>query len=87
MPKFQTGDKVKIVKHPTQPDYCGLEGKVSAIHEGLKPNTRGVAKGDSIPQPDKQWKYDIQIDCPPPVFVYYLDEEWIELVIIYLTQG
>ena len=81
MLKFKKGDKVKIVRHPTKSHYCGLEGKISDMHEGLGPNTRGVADGSKIPQPGKQWKYDVQIDCPPSDFVLRdLEEDWLELL-------
>ena len=81
MPKFKRGDKVKIVKHPTNPIYCGLGGKISDMREGLGPNTHGVADGSEIPQPGKQWKYDVQKDCPPDDFVVRdLEEEWLELL-------
>ena len=64
MSKFQQGDKVKIVEHPTKPEYCGLEGKITYVREGPK----GVdvlnlwqMEGPRVPSLDKQDQYDIDV--------------------------
>lgn len=80
MSKFNSGDKVKIVRNPPNPERCGLEGKIVALREGWAPNTQAIADGGALPQPRKQWKYDVQVDCPPQDFLLHdLDEEWLEL--------
>ena len=75
MSKFQPGDKVKIIRHPTRPEYCGLEGKVSNVREGLKGVTQPVPDGGILPALGKQDKYDIDVG---PHTVYDLLEEWLE---------
>ena len=81
MPKFSKGDNVKIVCHPTKPEYCGLEGKIADVRESLGQNTRGIGSSDELPDVGKQWKYDVQIQSHAPgSIVYDLIEEWLELV-------
>ena len=81
MYEFKKNDKVKIVNHPTKPHYCGLEGEIIEVREGLGPSTHGIAISSEIPQPVKQWKYVVQIDCPSgELVVYDLEGEWLELL-------
>ena len=54
MSKFKVGEKVKIVKHPGNPDYCGLVGKVSDIREVIGPATQGVTGTGELPPLGKQ---------------------------------
>lgn len=75
MSKFHRGDNVKIVKHPTRPEYCGLEGTVSNVRDGLKGVTQPVPDGGSLPALGKQDRYDIDVG---PHMVYDLLEEWLE---------
>ena len=81
MSKFNIGDRVKIASCPPKPERCGLEGRVVAVREVWAANTQAVVDGGELPQPGRQWKCDVQIDCPPQdSFLHDLDEEWLELL-------
>ena len=75
MSKFTMGDKVKIVEHP-KPKYCGQEGKVAAVREGLKGSTQPIREDGALPPLRKYFKYDVQLGAR---LVLDCDEEWLEL--------
>ena len=81
MPKFNIGDKVKIVSHPTKAEYCGQKGKIATVGEGHRPNTRGIGSSNRVPEVGKQWKYAVQIESHPSgLWVTDLLEDWLELL-------
>ena len=75
MPKFQLGDRVKIIRHPTISEYCGVEGKVSKVRWSFKGVTQPVPDGGSLPDLGKQERYDVDVG---PHTVCDLLEEWLE---------
>lgn len=81
MSKFHKNDRVKVVEH-RKPQYRGLEGTVSEVHEVPKGSTQGVPDGGSLPTMGKQYHYDIQI-VVYPYRLHRLYEEWLELSVRY----
>ena len=82
MSKFKHGDKVKIVRHPTRPQYCGLEGRITAVREIPTLHTTGPMGEDGSSRPKgKQWRYNVEVASTPlarPVLDLF--EEWLELL-------
>ena len=75
MSKCGKNDKVRIIYHPREPRYCGLQGKVSDVRKGPAPLTVGAAPDGTYSSGGAQWKYDVDVG---PYCVTDLEEEWIE---------